>query len=1515
MIALVISFILGASLYFLYNHQHRQYLSEKNMSDLQQNSRFVMDAMGRDLIMAGYRAPDTPGITEAYGGRVSFEYWDDKLPPSPPYDNHVKITFRKDSTDLVHLPVLREVRRYNPSAPAGSRWSAAQPYVVGEYVKTLRFYYYDNQNNLLNPDADPDWVGTDSARLERVRSIKVRVEVRSYDKDPFANPADSIEKQYRWMTLERTFQARNLGITGNPTDVSPPAPPTGVMAIDPGVCGRLDLQWTANSEADLAGYYIFLGQSPGVYLQRYRVAPTATTYTITGLDSTTSTDPAPITYYIAMSAYDRSANNSANSAEIFGNPVPSVSSFADVPARGSDTTLNPRKPLPPTTFEARDGAAEGSVQLTWAPSTSPDVVEYRLHRSTDPAFIPSGTDSGAGNCVAVLDVADPASPPTSFTDTGLIGCVPYYYKLTAVNCDESLVAAYTAADYATCYGDGAGTRIAADVPTVNITDSTPYDNTKIDDIPQPVPEISSFAGWKRVFITLKNPNLTDDPDFDRTEVYYSTSDFPAFLPGTCTIDPASGTRVIDHGGTFTVPGSAAANNFKHDSETVENPPEPELSNSTTFYYLATSFDKCGNCTDAKSSATTLSELCGDDPPGLPQCSPAIHLSADAEGCAGVAYLSWTGECLKDGVIGLNQDFSGFHVFRNEGPIYDPSHPTHQELTGGVPQWYQTFSDASMTEGTVYSYAVKWADCAFEHDNGGNISNPAVNGGLIENVSVGRLDTDSDDVIRTGDLTVSPPTYRHNTVTFYLQNTSGRPMTLGSIQISWGNPTAYLRRIVIGDGSTTAQSQVWEAAPPLTFGSTGGTLTVAKSLDALDEEIPVVLTFQKSDGTVGTESDMRETQLNLTLNYANTSTGSSCGLTIDGQVPAGPVVMQVVQDQPVAPTTAWAVPGYSGTNVKDQVTVPGGPRVAVYARVQDNSGGGIASATVYYYVDAGGTLTEPPAYNGFNYTPLAMTHLGGTYWGLTGVNTIPAADNSSVWYFIVAVDGDGNFDRDPEINGGAYQYFQQQTDICQNWPSAPPSLTGSVAGNTVTLTWTKPTTNTNGTLLTDLAGYKIWRADGWAWTQIATITNPDTLTYADTVADMNSKHYYWTVSAYDSCASWVNEGPWYWPYFEECLGEPPCVITYWINPFDGDWSRTYVLPGDRIQPYVTACGKRDNFLWMQDCAVTDGDADPIRLQGDGWGNYWVDSNYYGGQWEITTYLRMNYPPEADNLDLAVSNTGTDTIKLQAFWNLPSPPSDAACNNDWKCQKQIGVGVPPIPPPHIARDWWNIWVGMPLGGAAPASQTFHVWNDGGLGSTLNYTLTKDSSPWFSISPTSGTSTGEQDPVTVSFNTAGLGVGNYNGTITIADPAAGNSPQTITVNLNIWYDPCTNTPAPPVSTALGWNGPAPSSNGYSAPLGWTAPAGPAWWTNPPDSWYRSKHYYNVQRSEDGVTWQQVNAAIIPAFTPAGVYQTALTFTDTTPMKLKNAVYRWRIESVNGECATNIRRSYSAVFQENLN
>ena len=67
------------------------------------------------------------------------------------------------------------------------------------------------------------------------------------------------------------------------------------------------LTWNANSESDLDGYNVYYGTSPGNYGDPIDVGD-VTEYELTGLDE-------GVRYYVAITAYDTSDNESEKSDE------------------------------------------------------------------------------------------------------------------------------------------------------------------------------------------------------------------------------------------------------------------------------------------------------------------------------------------------------------------------------------------------------------------------------------------------------------------------------------------------------------------------------------------------------------------------------------------------------------------------------------------------------------------------------------------------------------------------------------------------------------------------------------------------------------------------------------------------------------------------------------------------------------------------------------------------------------------------------------------------------------------------------------------------------------------------------------------------------------------------------------------------------------------------------------------------------------------------------------------------
>ena len=80
-------------------------------------------------------------------------------------------------------------------------------------------------------------------------------------------------------------------------------------------------------------------------------------------------------------------------------------------------------------------------------------------------------------------------------------------------------------------------------------------------------------------------------------------------------------------------------------------------------------------------------------------------------------------------------------------------------------------------------------------------------------------------------------------------------------------------------------------------------------------------------------------------------------------------------------------------------------------------------------------------------------------------------------------------------------------------TAPPTSTPT-SSSVVTLGWVAPTQNSNGTPITDLAGYKIhYGTASQDYTQVVSITNPSLSRYV--LDSLPSGTYYFAISSYNS----------------------------------------------------------------------------------------------------------------------------------------------------------------------------------------------------------------------------------------------------------------------------------------------------------------------------------------------------------------------------------------------------------------
>ncbi len=965
LVTVVILSVVTAAVYQLYLTQYRHSISQDLRSEMLQRVRVSLQDMTRDMQMAGFK-PRVDAVNTASATQFTFEVLNNLLPSQPiGFTKDRRITYRFDAGNN---RIMKRTQAWNTAIAGADKFTTNAEEVYLENITGLTFSYFDKAGaTMANPVAAGD--------LDDIRRVDVTITAETSDDDP-------ITRDRRSITLTSQVFPRNLGIEESTLDQTCPATPTGLASLDPNACGQLDLSWNANVEADLAGYRIHYGLAPGLYTGVVNIGEVSS-YTLDGL-----TDGAK--YYIALGSFDESSNSCALSSEVSGT------------GPGNPDT-QPDPGLPQQTLQLDATATGANVNLTWQenddayPGSRPDsdanVEGYDIYRSVNDGAsyvkIASKVSGGA--------YAD--APGAS------LSCKVLWYKVEPVNCLDQ---PGPASDV--IHGDGSGLpdgSDATDVPQDGIT-NTAVTNSSPPAVPS---KLDSKSGYQRNYLVWDNP---PDPDFSHTVIRYSKITYPAIPGDGLPVENAPGGNGRFDGS----PGQTMT--FTHDGGTIP----PSLDVNTVYYYTIFAYDLCGNVSAAQASAQTAAAQCGDEPVGPssgPPPVPTLPNPSYTNSCeSNEASVRW--ELIDDTFPGGVFDLAGYNVYRSKNNIAGPFIKQNASILFGNYPGIRTYNDTTVTEGDVYYYRITATDCDWEVNggaNGGGESGPSVN----IKVAPGRLtrSTANPQVLSTGD--------HHEKVVFWIKNTKANPaeialgqIRLKSLRLDYQNPSARVAKVtILNDLADALDDEVLyqDNAVPITIGSgvdillSGGTV-----LDG-QEDVAVEIEFRTPLNTVEDLLDMRGLDIDAVWDYENVATTlDDCGADMKVRVPLSPLVDSTVQDRPFAPTNAIITPGV--------IAIMANQPVNVLSTVRDDDGRGIVSVQLFWATTAS-TETVPPS---VGWTTINMVPLGGGAYvadddpAVGGDTRIPAQNGLRIWYYVIAVDALGNYDRNPERDLGAFVYDQK-----------------------------------------------------------------------------------------------------------------------------------------------------------------------------------------------------------------------------------------------------------------------------------------------------------------------------------------------------------------------------------------------------------------------------------------------------------------------------------------------------------
>ncbi len=236
-------------------------------------------------------------------------------------------------------------------------------------------------------------------------------------------------------------------------------------AVAPAYAGTASLAWDPVVDADLAGYRVYYGTSPGVYTQSVDVGNVTQT-TMTGLTDCTM-------YYFGVKAYDTAANESTSySNEISGWSRPTVVSSTPFSAeQGRTLSLT----IVGTNFQSGAAAVFSNAGISVSSTTVNACGQLTVNVTVGSAAAPGASnldvtnpDTVFGTGTGVFTVQAAVAPSVSSTTPvdGATG-VSVAVKPTVVFSEAMLVASITAANVKLLRDTGAAVAQAVGSPSLS----------------------------------------------------------------------------------------------------------------------------------------------------------------------------------------------------------------------------------------------------------------------------------------------------------------------------------------------------------------------------------------------------------------------------------------------------------------------------------------------------------------------------------------------------------------------------------------------------------------------------------------------------------------------------------------------------------------------------------------------------------------------------------------------------------------------------------------------------------------------------------------------------------------------------------------------------------------------------------------------------------------------------------------------------------------------------------------
>jgi prepilin-type N-terminal cleavage/methylation domain-containing protein len=343
---------------------------------------------------------------------------------------------------------LTDVAGAFPSSPQAASAFTYEP--VAENIRSLSLTYTSVGGFLVNadtPDDPSDDIGGDDStetQREQIRRIHIDLVGMTPDEDlDYTDVGESIAvaSHFRKFDLQTDINPENLGKAGvKDLDITPPDPPTNVTLV-PDHCQGMLVTWDQpSSTAGVSSYVVkyYPSGSPSAF------STVGTTYPhidygivdhdghafVTGL--TMGAD-----YCFQVQAKDSAGNQSGWSpgssppcATVTEVSTPGTPLNLAATGGGSLSPLDSEINITWDELQANANTVNGDPDLIGSYTILRDGAGYKLYRGETAGFTPND----ATNLVAGPSVI--GNGVTQYSDTNIVNCRDYYYKLVAMDrCD------------------------------------------------------------------------------------------------------------------------------------------------------------------------------------------------------------------------------------------------------------------------------------------------------------------------------------------------------------------------------------------------------------------------------------------------------------------------------------------------------------------------------------------------------------------------------------------------------------------------------------------------------------------------------------------------------------------------------------------------------------------------------------------------------------------------------------------------------------------------------------------------------------------------------------------------------------------------------------------------------------------------------------------------------------------------------------------------------------------------